>query len=357
MSNLNLFDTYDKSLADINKDYLDGLIISPDKKTQLSKNKPSTIVVSIILMILSSVGSIYYLLSNQIIPLRDIEKTAVDSRDYDEKRGFVRVQLFEFTDNDTLAVVENIHLQDNRSETLLAGAPESSKLADVIDSTPQRDTAYKQSKGRVSALPDEFEGIIPTNLENITTQPLLAGKDNKISNYKKANEQELLDQAMAQENLLINQARARREAQHQAELLKRAESFTRPILYSILFEDISKTQFNRVNNILTSKNIIPEDITEVISTPIWRVYVFDNEDGDVIINSDNYRKLGEFNTELDAKVFFTKVVEQTEVIIKKEFVLSKEYNILACCTDLELAKTIATQTSITDKVVKIIRNK
>ena len=356
MSGLNLFDTYDKSLADVNRDYIEDILLTNRVyRRKIESNKPITIAISIFLMILSSVASIYYLWSTRVIPLKESKKPMVDSTSFEEDLGYVRVQLFEFADNDTIYETQTVEPKAIDKKSLIAGAPEAKKIADIPDKTSQRDTVYKNRFEQISSLKDENVGTPPSNLDGISEETYKSSRDSKIKDYDKVKDTKLINAAIAAENKLIADNKKRREDALRAKLLAEDLARPKPKLYSFSFENLTPQKVKQISTVLSLNNIEPATETKLISTPIFRVYVEDADDGLFTIRETLYRKLGEFDDHIDAKIYASKISEPTEIIVEEEVVLTEQHNVIACCVDnIDLAKRIIGATKITDTTVKII---
>lgn len=356
MSGLNLFDTYDKSLADVNRDYIEEILLTNRVyRRKIESSKPITIAISIFLMIVSSVASIYYLWSTRVIPLKDVKRTMVDSTSFEEGLGYVRVQLFEFADNETIYETKTVEPKEVDKKSLIAGAPEAKKIADIPDKTSKRDTTYKNRFEQISSLKDENVGVPPSNLDEISEETYLSSRDSKIKDYDKVDGPELINAAIVAENKQIAANKKRRDDALRAKLLAEDLARPKPKLYTLSFENLTPQKIQKVSTVLSLNNIEPTPETRIVSTPIFRVYVEDADDGLFTIREILYRKLGEFDDHIDAKIYASKISEPTKIIVEEEIILTEQYNVTACCVDnLDLAKRIIGATKITDTTVKII---
>ena len=356
MSGLNLFDTYDKSLADVNRDYIEDILLTNRVyRRKIESNKPITIAVSIFLMLLSSVASIYYLWSTRVIPLKDFKKRMTDSTSFEEGLGYVRVQLFEFVDNETIYETKTVEPKAIDKKNLIAGAPEAKKIADIPDKASKRDTVYRNRFEQITSLKDENVGTPPSNLDDISKETYTSSRDSKIKDYDKVDGPELIKAAMAAENRQIAQNKKRRDDALRAKLLAEDLARPKPKLYSLSFEDLTPQKIKQVSTALSLNNVEPTVETKVVSTPIFRVYVEDADDGLFTIRDVLYRKLGEFDDHIDAKIYASKISEPTKIIVEEEVILTEQLNVTACCVDnVDLAKRIIGATKITDTTVKII---
>ena len=356
MSGLNLFDTYDKSLADVNRDYIEEILLTNRVyRRKVESNKPITIAISIFLMIVSSIASIYYLWSTRVIPLKDFKQRAVDSTSFEEQLGYVRVQLFEFTDNETVYETNIIKQKEVDKKSLIAGAPETKKIADIPDMVSKRDTVYKNRYEQISSLKDEYVGVPPSNINDISKETYTSSRDLKIKDYDKVDGPELINAAIVAENKQIAENKKRRDDALRAKLLAEDLARPKPKLYTLSFENLTPQKIKQVSTALSLNNVKPTVETKLISTPIFRVYVEDADDGLFTIREVLYRKLGEFDDQIDAKIYASKISEPTEIIVEEEVVFTEQYNVTACCVNnIDLAKKIIGATEITDTTVKII---
>lgn len=356
MSGLNLFDTYDKSLADVNRDYIEEILLTNRVyRRKIESNKPITIAMSILLMIVSSVASIYYLWSTRVIPLKDFKREMVHSTSFEENLGYVRVQLFEFIDNETIYETKTVEPKEVDKKSLIAGAPQAKKIADIPDKTSKRDTVYRNRYEQITSLQDEYIGTPPSNIGDISEETYKSSRDSKIKDYVKVDGPELINAAMVAENKQIAQNKKRRDDALRAKLLAEDLARPKPKLYSFLFENLTPQKINQVSTVLSLNNIEPTLENKLISTPIFRVYVEDADDGLFTIREILYRKLGEFDDKIDARIYASKISEPTEIIVEEEVVFTEQYDVTACCVNnLDLAKRIIGATKITGTTVKII---
>ena len=132
MHNLNLYNYYDKSLADINREYLESLKYKPKKKTKSRFDRRHFLALAIVL--LTGLGVANYL---------------------EEIQGYVQIQIFEFADTPTETITEpavqndskTIKSIDNNSIALNNTSSTVSTVDKVnINQTDKKETKKKEKK-------------------------------------------------------------------------------------------------------------------------------------------------------------------------------------------------------------------
>ena len=125
--------------------------------------------------------------------------------------------------------------------------------------------------------------------------------------------------------------------------------------YAVLFENINENQYTKVKDLSKKYNTKLEVVDAYSNTySIWKVYE-QNDAGSEVVDAVAVTHVEDFLTQEDAVEFAAK--RNIKAVIKQIGVTEKSYNIKLCCTNIDNAKKIANGSSITDKIIKIIRQK
>ena len=302
MSNLNLYSYYDKSLADINKDYLNAKNAKKEKKQSKGKGKKLALIVFLSVALATVAG---------IILGKQLSKTALESvqteapakpdlRSREEKLGYVKVQIFEFT--------------DEAANTESYAKPVSEAVVPVEDKAKEDPIEKNEDKKPIQPAEQSkpVEDIAPAP-KNKTPQ-----KASAVATNQKATEKTVKK-------------------------------------YSIVFENINTGEYNTVNSLAAKYKLVPE-IKNYVNNPVsfWRVYRIEPT-SKTVIGGKNVEKVQDF-TDKNAAVAYAKE-HNIQSVIRFEEEDNKIYTIKLCCTSLESAKKMAESSNIRNKTIKIIREK
>lgn len=125
--------------------------------------------------------------------------------------------------------------------------------------------------------------------------------------------------------------------------------------YAILFENINENQYNKVKE-LSSKNNTKLEVVDAYSNTysVWKVYEKDDI-GSQVVDGTSVTHLEDFLTQEDAVEYAAR--RNIQALIKQVGITEKSYNIRLCCTNIDKAKNIAQSSNITDRIIKIVREK
>lgn len=298
MHNLNLYKYYDKSLAEVNKEYLYALKNKPVHKTQKSSKRIYALVASIVLA-----AGLIVINYTGIFEEKQVETVSAppppDLRTEEEKQGYVQIQIFEFADTPVETITEEAAKDDSlENEKTVTAENKDKKETALSEVKNTKETAKK-------------EAAKPSAANTVKTAE--AGKNT----VKKSAAP------------LINKQ------------------------YTILFENIDERQQNRIKD-LSEKYGIKLKIVDAYSSTysVWKVYER-NSNGNTIIAGEKVTHVEDFLTREDATEFAAK--RNLNAIVQQVGVTEKTYNTELCCTDLETAKNIAKNSRILDRIIKVIR--
>lgn len=282
MHNLNLYNYYDKSLADINKEYLESLKYKPTKAAKKRFDKRHALALAIILLTGLGIANYLGVFSEPVVEVVQAPPP-IDTRTEEEKLGYVQIQIFEFTD------------------------------------TP------------VETLKEETASIDNTKLKEIGSQL-----------ERKQNVQPVVEPVKP---AVVKKAPP--PATQKQPVIKKE--------YAILFENISEEQFNKVKE-LSNKSQNKYSVLDTYSNTytVWKVYE-KNDAGSDVVDNVRVNHMEDFLTQDDATEYARK--RNLQSLIKQINVTEKTYNIKVCCTNIDNAKKIAQNSNITDRTIKIIREK
>lgn len=301
MHNLNLYSYYDKSLADVNREYLESL----EKKTKrVSKRKwdkrvalAAAITLATGLLIANYLG----IFSKKVVEIVETPPPP-DTRTEEEKQGYVQIQIFEFADTPVETITEPATQNDNYTSKIIqtAQAENTAKPAGVINKEIDKNTNNTKDSEKHTAA--------------------------KSTTIKK------------------EQKNTEKKAPATAPVIKK---------YSVLFENIDEKQYNKVKE-LSDKNNTKLEVVDAYSNTysIWKVYE-KSDTGNEMFGADKVNHIEDFLTQNDA-VEYAKS-RNLDALIKQVGITEKSYTIKLCCSELENAKKIAQNSNITDKIIKIVR--
>ena len=302
MHNLNLYSYYDKSLADVNREYLESLKNKPKRASRRRWDKKVALAAAITLATGLLIANYLGVFSEKVVEVVEAPPPP-DTRTEEEKQGYVQIQIFEFADTPVETITEPAAQNDNYTGKVIqtAQAANTAKSAGIINN---KETEKNTDKTKDS--------------EKQTTAKSAAIKKEQKNTEKKA--------------------------PAPAPVVKK---------YSILFENIDEKQYNKVKE-LSDKNNTKLEIVDAYSNTysIWKVYE-KSDTGNEMFGTDKVNHIEDFLTQSDA-VEYAKS-RNLDALIKQVGITEKSYTVKLCCSELESAKKIAQNSNITDKIIKIVR--
>ncbi|MCI6475300.1 MAG: hypothetical protein MSA07_06320 [Mucispirillum sp.] len=307
MHNLNLYSYYDKSLADINKEYLESLKNKPKRVSRKRIDKKVALAAAITLVTGLLVANYLGVFSEKVVEVVEAPPP-VDTRTEEEKQGYVQIQIFEFADTPVETIKEPT-VQDNN--TIPA------------DNTVKQ---LAQNNIPVKALP------VNNYKETEKTTDNKKVDENKKQEVKK---EKPVTKPLKQEN---------EKTQAAAPVIK---------TYSILFENIDEKQYNKVKEISGQNNTKLEVVDAYSNTySVWKVYE-KSDTGSEMFGDNKVNHIEDFLTQNDAVEYAKN--RNIDALIKQVGITEKTYTVKLCCSELNEAKQIAQKSNITDRIIKIVR--
>lgn len=302
MHNLNLYSYYDKSLADVNREYLESLKNKPKRASRRRWDKKVALAAAITLATGLLIANYLGVFSEKVVEVVEVPPPP-DTRTEEEKQGYVQIQIFEFADTPVETITEPAAQNDNYTGKVIqtAQTANTAKSAGIINN---KETEKNTDKTKDS--------------EKQTTAKSAAVKKEQKNTEKKA--------------------------PAPAPVVKK---------YSILFENIDEKQYNKVKE-LSDKNNTKLEVVDAYSNTysIWKVYE-KSDTGNEMFGTDKVNHIEDFLTQSDA-VEYAKS-RNLDALIKQVGITEKSYTVKLCCSELESAKKIAQNSNITDKIIKIVR--
>lgn len=302
MHNLNLYSYYDKSLADVNREYLESLKNKPKRVSRRRWDKKVALAAAITLATGLLIANYLGVFSEKVVEVVEAPPPP-DTRTEEEKQGYVQIQIFEFADTPVETITEPAAQNDNYTGKVIqtAQTANTAKSAGIINN---KETEKNTDKTKDS--------------EKQTTAKSAAVKKEQKNTEKKA--------------------------PAPAPVVKK---------YSILFENIDEKQYNKVKE-LSDKNNTKLEVVDAYSNTysIWKVYE-KSDTGNEMFGTDKVNHIEDFLTQSDA-VEYAKS-RNLDALIKQVGITEKSYTVKLCCSELESAKKIAQNSNITDKIIKIVR--
>lgn len=299
MHNLNLYNYYDKSLADINREYLESLKYKPKKKTKSRFDRRHFLALAITLLTGLGVANYLGVFDEPVVETVQAPPP-VDTRTEEEKQGYVQIQIFEFADTPTETITEPAVQNDEK----------------VIKSIDNNSIALNNTSSTVDKV-----------------------------NIDQANKKEV-EKKEKKENTAAKPKEQKKAAPPAPVVVKE---------YAVLFENINENQYNKVKE-LSSKNNTKLEVVDAYSNTysVWKVYEKDDT-GSQVVDGATVTHLEDFLTQEDAVEYAAK--RNVQALIKQVGITEKSYNIRLCCTNIDKAKNIAQSSNITDRIIKIVREK
>lgn len=307
MHNLNLYSYYDKSLADINKEYLESLKNKPKRVSRKRIDKKVALAAAITLVTGLLIANYLGVFSEKVVEVVEAPPP-VDTRTEEEKQGYVQIQIFEFADTPVETIKEPT-VQDNNT-------------------IPADNTVKQLARNNipVKALP------VNNYKETEKTTDNKKVDENKKQEVKK---EKPVTKPLKQEN---------EKTQAAAPVIK---------TYSILFENIDEKQYNKVKEISGQNNTKLEVVDAYSNTySVWKVYE-KSDTGSEMFGDNKVNHIEDFLTQNDAVEYAKN--RNIDALIKQVGITEKTYTVKLCCSELNEAKQIAQKSNITDRIIKIVR--
>lgn len=373
MHNLNLYNSYDKSLADLNREYLENERNKPRKRSHVNWKK--RFMMSVSFLTLSGVGFYVYLaVTNPNNKVTLEPPPPPDIRSEEEKMGYVQIQIFEFDDT---APVETINeLVDNKEEA----SPSKDNTTEVAQNLEPN----KNSNNNEVLIKKEDNTTDNTSLNTIASNKNIADAVNKqfqnienkydeknkklkekietanqkhkekvtSENYNPVNPYE--QNAIEKQRQIAAAEQAKKkdldltEPKKAPKVVKKAPPPPPPPpekKYNISFTDLTEEQFKKVKSLTEQYGANIDFNRNTTTILIWEVY----EKNDADPNKQKFLK--EFLDKKDAYKFATTL--KTPAVLKQIGKSFNAYNATVCCVNIENAKKLAKDTKITDKIIKI----
>lgn len=307
MHNLNLYSYYDKSLADINKEYLESLKNKPKRVSRKRIDKKVALAAAITLVTGLLIANYLGVFSEKVVEVVEAPPP-IDTRTEEEKQGYVQIQIFEFA-HTPVETIKEPTVQDNN--TIPA------------DNTVKQ---LAQNNIPVKALP------VNNYKETEKTTDNKKVDENKKQEVKK---EKPVTKPLKQEN---------EKTQAAAPVIK---------TYSILFENIDEKQYNKVKEISGQNNTKLEVVDAYSNTySVWKVYE-KSDTGSEMFGDNKVNHIEDFLTQNDAVEYAKN--RNIDALIKQVGITEKTYTVKLCCSELNEAKQIAQKSNITDRIIKIVR--
>lgn len=301
MHNLNLYSYYDKSLADVNREYLESLKNKPKRASRRKWDKKVALAAAITIATGLLIANYLGVFSEKVVEVVEAPPPP-DTRTEEEKQGYVQIQIFEFADTPVETIKEPAAKNDNYTgKVIQAQAENTVTSAGVINN---KETEKNTDKTKDS-------------------EKQTAAKSAGVKKEQKTTE---------------------KKAPAPAPVVKK---------YSILFENIDEKQYNKVKYLSDKNNTKLEVVDEYSNTySIWKVYE-KSDTGNEMFGTDKVNHIEDFLTQNDA-VEYAKS-RNLDALIKQVGITEKSYTVKLCCSELENAKKITQNSNITDKIIKIVR--
>lgn len=301
MHNLNLYSYYDKSLADVNREYLESLKNKPKRVSRSKLNKKVALAAAITLATGLIIANYLGVFSEKVVEVVEAPPP-VDTRTEEEKQGYVQIQIFEFADTPVETITEPATQNDNYTGKVIQTAKAENIAKPAVNNSKEAEKNTDKTK----------------EIEKQTAAKSAAVKKEQKNTEKKA--------------------------PPPAPVIKK---------YSILFENIDEKQYNKVKE-LSEKNNTRLEVVDAYSNTysIWKVYE-KSDTGNEMFGTDKVNHIEDFLTQSDA-VEYAKS-RNLDALIKQVGITEKSYTVKLCCSELDNAKKIAQNSNITDKIIKIVR--
>ena len=301
MHNLNLYSYYDKSLADVNREYLESLKNKPKRVSRSKLNKKVALAAAITLATGLIIANYLGVFSEKVVEVVEAPPP-VDTRTEEEKQGYVQIQIFEFADTPVETITEPATQNDNYTGKVIQTAKTENIAKPAVNNSKEAEKNTDKTK----------------EIEKQTAAKSAAVKKEQKNTEKKA--------------------------PPPAPVIKK---------YSILFENIDEKQYNKVKE-LSEKNNTRLEVVDAYSNTysIWKVYE-KSDTGNEMFGTDKVNHIEDFLTQSDA-VEYAKS-RNLDALIKQVGITEKSYTVKLCCSELDNAKKIAQNSNITDKIIKIVR--
>ena len=278
MHNLNLYSYYDKSLADVNREYLESLKNKPKRVSRSKLNKKVALAAAITLATGLIIANYLGVFSEKVVEVVEAPPP-VDTRTEEEKQGYVQIQIFEFADTPVETITEPATQNDNYTGKVIQTAKAENIAKPAVNNSKEAEKNTDKTK----------------EIEKQTAAKSAAVKKDQKNTEKKA--------------------------PPPAPVIKK---------YSILFENIDEKQYNKVKE-LSEKNNTRLEVVDAYSNTysIWKVYE-KSDTGNEMFGTDKVNHIEDFLTQSDA-VEYAKS-RNLDALIKQVGITEKSYTVKLCCS-------------------------
>lgn len=315
MHNLNLYSYYDKSLAEINKEYLESLKNKPKRVSRKRIDKKIALAAAITLITGLLIANYLGLFSEKVVEVAETPPP-VDTRTEEEKQGYVQIQIFEFADTPVETIKEPT-VQDNNT---------TASANNTVAAVNSAATQIAQNNTQTKTIP--------------------------VNNYKETEKN--TDKKKVDENKKQEVKKEKAAAKPIKQESEKKQAVT-PVIktYSILFENIDEKQYNKVKEISEQNNTKLEVVDAYSNTySVWKVYE-KSDTGSEMFGDNKVNHIEDFLTQNDAIEYAKN--KNIDALIKQVGITEKTYTVKLCCSELNEAKQIAQKSNITDRIIKIVR--
>ena len=166
MHNLNLYNYYDKSLADINREYLESLKYKPKKVSK--KHFDRRHILALAITVLTGLGIANHLgVFDEPVVETVQAPPPVDTRTEEEKQGYVQIQIFEFADTPVETVTEKIKTDNETIKSIDNNSIAMNNTNSAVDKVNIAKTETKENQKNLCCLLTKMQKLGTTFLLQI----------------------------------------------------------------------------------------------------------------------------------------------------------------------------------------------
>ena len=158
MHNLNLYSYYDKSLADVNREYLESLKNKPKRVSRSKLNKKVALAAAITLATGLIIANYLGVFSEKVVEVVEAPPP-VDTRTEEEKQGYVQIQIFEFADTPVETITEPATQNDNYTGKVIQTAKAENIAKPAVNNSKEAEKNTDKTK-EIEKLGDRDKEII-----------------------------------------------------------------------------------------------------------------------------------------------------------------------------------------------------
>jgi len=145
MHNLNLYSYYDKSLADVNREYLESLKNKPKRVSRSKLNKKVALAAAITLATGLIIANYLGVFSEKVVEVVEAPPP-VDTRTEEEKQGYVQIQIFEFADTPVETITEPATQNDNYTGKVIQTAKAENITKPAVNNSKETEKNTDKTK-------------------------------------------------------------------------------------------------------------------------------------------------------------------------------------------------------------------